>query len=134
MNPWIGWVLAAAALVIGWRMYGWQGALMALTVVVFWLLLQFSRVMRVMRQAGAAPLGRVASAVMFQARLSRGMTMLQVVPAAGSLGSKLSEQPDAWRWSDASGAHVDCVFEGGKLQQWQLVRPEAGPSGQQATP
>lgn len=133
MNPWIGWALAAAALVIGWRLYGWQGALMAVTVVVFWLLLQFSRVMRVMRQAGAAPLGQVASAVMFQARLSRGMTMLQVVPAAGSLGRKLPDAADAWRWSDASGAHVDCAFEGGKLQQWQLVRPEADAIAQQVS-
>ena len=49
MNPWLGWALAAAALFLGWRSYGWPGVALAFSVIVFWLLLQFNRSIRVMR-------------------------------------------------------------------------------------
>ena len=48
MNPIIGWGLAAIAVAIAWQKYGWQGVAFAVTLIVFWLLLQFSRAMRVM--------------------------------------------------------------------------------------
>jgi hypothetical protein len=54
-----GWLLATAAVAVGAWQWGWRGALLGLTVVVFWLLLQFSRSLRVLREAGAAPKGSV---------------------------------------------------------------------------
>jgi len=37
MNPHtlVGWGLALAAVVVGWLSYGWQGLVLAVTVVVF---------------------------------------------------------------------------------------------------
>ena len=60
MNPILGWALAALFVALAWQQYGWQGALFALSAVVFWLLLQFNRVMRTMRAAGQAPVAIVS--------------------------------------------------------------------------
>jgi hypothetical protein len=49
MNQWIGWLLALGAPALGYVQYGWRGALLGLTLVVFWLVLQFNRAVRVMR-------------------------------------------------------------------------------------
>ena len=67
MTAWIGWVLAAVAVALGYAGYGWPGVLLALGVVVFWLLLQFSRALRVLRAASQRPVGTVPNAVMLQA-------------------------------------------------------------------
>ena len=91
MNSWIGWTLAALLVLAGWTQYGWQGALFAVSAVVFWLLLQFNKAVRVMRQAGRSPLGSVESAVMFNAKLKPGMPMLEIVMLAKSLGQKLGD-------------------------------------------
>ena len=48
MNPLLGWALALVLVVVGWRSYGVAGLALAASVIVFWLMLQFSRVMRVM--------------------------------------------------------------------------------------
>jgi hypothetical protein len=126
VNPWIGWGLAFAAFVVGWLSYGWQGIALAFTIVVFWLLLQFNRAVRVMRSAGAAPVGQVPSAVMMNARLHAGMTMMQVVALTRSLGSRQSGDAgaveEAWRWSDPGGASVTLHFRRGKLDRWELER------------
>jgi hypothetical protein len=50
----VGWALAVAAVAAGYVGYGWPGVVLAVTVVVFWLLLQFSRALRVMRGPPAA--------------------------------------------------------------------------------
>jgi len=92
-------------------------------VVVFWLLLQFSRAMRAMRQAGQAPVGHVDSAVMLNAKLQPGMTMLQVIGLTRSLGRKLDGGDDHWSWSDEGGSTVKMRFEGGKLARFELDRP-----------
>ena len=62
MNPQIGWALAVVATALAWYQYGWQGVVLAISVIVFWLLLQFSRAIRAMKNAGAAPIGHVGSA------------------------------------------------------------------------
>ena len=38
MNPIVGWGLAFVALVAGWLSYGWQGVVMVVSAIVFWLL------------------------------------------------------------------------------------------------
>lgn len=130
MNPIVGWGLAFVALVAGWQAYGWQGVVMVVSAIVFWLLIQFSRALRVMKNAGTAPKGRVDSAVMLHAKLKLGMTLLQVIALTRSLGERVGETPETWTWVDDSGARASLVFDGGKLQQWQLTRPdEAGSAG-----
>lgn len=125
MNPRVGWALAAAAVALGGWQWGWQGVLLGATVVVFWLLLQFSRSLRVLRQAGAAPKGSVANAVMLHSRLQAGMTLMQILPLAGSLGEPLAPPPDErFAWTDASGDRVELLLRGGRLAEWQLRRAE----------
>ena len=88
MNPRIGWLLAAVFAFAAWRAYDWAGLAFAASAIVFWLLLQFNRAVRVMKNAAASPVGHVASAVMFHAGLARGMTMLQIVTKTKSLGRR----------------------------------------------
>lgn len=125
MNPaTIGWVLAVAAVAVGYVGYGWRGVLLAITVIVFWLLLQFSRALRVMRLAARAPVGHVPSAVMLHAKLHAGMLMMDVVKLSRSLGRKVSEAPETFAWRDESGAEVEIDFADGRCQTWRLTRPE----------
>jgi hypothetical protein len=127
MNPILGWALVAVFVALAWQQYGWQGVLFAVTVVVFWLLLQFSRTVRAMRLAGQAPVGHVDSAVMLNAKLRPGMTMLQVIGLTKSLGRKLDaadgQNQDDWAWSDEGGSTVRLHFTGGKLARFELDRP-----------
>ena len=124
MNPFIGWGLAAIATASAWQGYGWQGLAFAATLIVFWLLLQFNRSIRAMKNAADAPVGYVDSAVMFHARLKRGMTMLDLVHQTKSLGRKLSDVPESWAWSDESGATVTVVLQGARVDHWSLTREE----------
>ena len=123
MGAKLGWLLAAAALVVGWRAYGWPGVALAVSVIVFWLLLQFSRALRVMRQASRAPIGTVESAVMLHAKLSQGMRLMNVITLTRSLGRKLRDEPETFAWLDASGAEVQVEFVSGRCHKWQLNRP-----------
>jgi hypothetical protein len=124
MNPIVGWGLAFVALVAGWLSYGWQGVVMVVSVIVFWLLLQFSRALRAMKNAAQAPKGEVGSTVMLNAKLHTGMTMMQVIAITRSLGEHVSESPDTWAWRDAGNSRVVLVLEGGRLSRWELIRPE----------
>ncbi|HEY0821041.1 MAG TPA: hypothetical protein VGD46_19805 [Rhizobacter sp.] len=123
MNPIVGWGLAVVALVAGWLNYGWQGVVLVVSAIVFWLLLQFSRALRVMKNAAASPKGEVGSAVMLNARLKPGMTLMQVIAITRSLGEAVADQPDTWTWHDGGDSRVTLVFEGGKLRRWELTRP-----------
>jgi hypothetical protein len=124
VDPRIGWLLAALLTIAAWFAYGVHGLAVAASAIVFWLLLTFNRVLRVMRNAGHAPLGWIENAVMFHAGLARGMTMLQIVTQAKSLGAKVDGSDDDWRWSDDAGVSVDLHFERARLASWRLERPE----------
>jgi len=124
MNPILGWALAALVVLMAWQSYGWQGAAFAVSLVVFWLVLQFNRSVRVMKNASASPVGHVPSAVMFNAKLKQGMALLQVVTMTKSLGQKTSDSPETWRWTDEGGSSVTLVFDKGLLKSWTLDRPE----------
>ena len=124
MNPRFGWLLAAVFAFATWRGYGLPGLAFAASTIVFWLLLTFNRAVRVMKNAGASPVGRVPSAVMFHASLRNGMTMLQVVTKTKSLGKKLGDGDADWTWSDDGGNAVALHFERGRLVRWQLQRPD----------
>ena len=131
-----GWALALAAVVAGWMQWGWQGVVMALTLIVFWLLLQFNRALRVMRQATGAPVGRVGSAVMVHARMRCGMRLMEVIPLTRSLGQVAEPDPgagagigtrEAFTWTDESGAQLRVDLVGGRVVRWTLQRPPEQP-------
>lgn len=124
MNKLIGWGLVLAALVAGGAFFGWKGTIVALSGVVFYLLLQFTQLMRVMRTANESPLGHVSSAIMLQSRLRPGMKLIELIKLARSLGEKVA--PDTYRWTDAGGDAVDIVLVKGVVSSWTLLRAEAG--------
>ncbi len=125
MNAVFGWALAAVALAAGWRGYGWPGVALGLSVIAFWLLMQFNRSLKVMRNAASAPVGHIDSAVMLNAKLEPGLPMLRVVSLTRSLGKRVAEDPETWAWVDASGSGVTIVFDKGRCQRWTLSRPVA---------
>jgi hypothetical protein len=126
MKPSIGGALAVAALASGYLSYGWRGLVLALTVIAFWLLLLFSRTLRVLRNAAQSPLGHVDSAVMFNAKLNAGMRLPEVIALTRSLGRKISDQTvegcEMFVWRDGGGDEVELSFVNGRCTQWFLRR------------
>jgi hypothetical protein len=122
--------LGGVALVaLGYHYGGWGGVAITAGALVMWVLLHFTRLMRVLQRAAQRPVGYVDSAVMLHAKLKPGMTLMHVVAmtrALGLLRSDKDAQPELYRWTDNSDSHVDCTFVGGKLTEWALVRPEVG--------
>jgi hypothetical protein len=120
-------LLALGALAAGWFAYGWQGVVLAVTVIVFWLLLQFSRTLRVLRGAANSPVGHVANAVMLNAKMREGLRLPAVIGLTGSLGRKVADEPETFAWSDVAGDEVRCEFVGGRCARWRLSRAGAAP-------
>ena len=124
----LGWALAVAALAAGYVSYGWPGVALALTVVVFWLLLQFGQALRTLRAASQRPVGTVPNAVMLNARLDAGMRLPQVLRLTLSLGRRVGEEPEGretWAWADDNGDEVRVQLQGGRVAQWALHRASA---------
>jgi hypothetical protein len=137
LSPWLAWGLAVAAVAVGYVGYGWPGVVLAITVVVFWLLLQFSRALRVMKAAAGRPVGSVPSAVMLQSKLHAGMTLAQVMKLTGSFGQArvvasagvpLDRAEEVFAWRDEAGDEVVVQLRAGKLQAWQLQRVDSPPA------
>ena len=111
---------------LAWKNYGWPGVAVVAGGIVMFLLLHFTRTMTVLKRAATRPIGYVASAVMLNAKLKPGVTLLHVVAMTRSLGELRSApdtQPETYRWKDGGESHVDGVFVDGKLREWTLVRP-----------
>ena len=126
---------ALAFIAFAWNAFGWSGVAVALTGGVTWILLHFTRMVHVMKQAADRPLGHVGSAVMLNAKLRAGVNLLHIMALTKSLGERLSpegEQPEVYRWTDAGGSHVSCELRDGRLLRWTLWRPEdaAGEAGE----
>ncbi len=114
--------------VLAYRSYGWQGIVAVVSILVFGILLHFSRMMQVLKRATNRPIGHVDSAVMLNAKLKPGATLLHAVALTRSLGllkSIKGEQPEVFEWKDGSESTVTCTFVGGKLAHHVLVRPNA---------
>lgn len=126
MTAGLGWALAAVAMAVGYAGYGWPGVLLALGVVVFWLLLQFSRALRVLRAASQQPVGTVPNAVMLHSKLRAGLRLPQVLALTHSLGVKVAEDPETWAWHDEAGDEVQVELRQGRVANWRLRR-SAGP-------
>ncbi len=120
-------VAGIAGVLLAYRFYGWAGVAAAATALVMWVLLHFTRMMQVLKRAANRPIGHVDSAVMLNAKLKPGMTLLHVVAmtrALGELRSAKDAQPEVFRWTDGSASHVSCTFVGGKLAHHELFRPQ----------
>ena len=128
MNPILGWALAALLLVAAWQGYGIKGIALGVTLIVFWLILQFNRSLRVMRNAGSAPVGHIDSAVMLNAKLREGLQMLQVLALTKSLGRRVDPEREGYEWADEGGSKVVVTFSNGRCQRWQLERPADVPA------
>jgi uncharacterized protein (DUF58 family) len=128
MTAWIGWALAVLALAAGYASYGWPGLLLGLGVVVFWLLLQFSRALRVLRVASARPVGTVPNAVMLQAQLRTGLRLPQVLALTKSLGRRTTDNPETWAWRDEGGDEVQVELRDGRVSAWRLQRADPAPA------
>jgi hypothetical protein len=117
-----GVVLVVAA----YLAYGWGGVAISVGALVMWLLLHFNRLMQALRRAANRPIGYVGSAVMLNAKLKPGVTLLHVVAltrALGALKSPKDIQPEVYCWTDGSESFVTCEFLDGKLVKWELTRP-----------
>ncbi len=133
--------LAGLALLVGaWRAYGLPGLAIVGGGLVMWVLLHFTRMMHVLKQASDRPMGWVGSAVMLNAKLKPGVNLLHVMAMTKSLGERLSsenEQPEVFRWTDNGGSTVTCEFADGRLTTWTLWRPtgdEAAAEGGPGSP
>ena len=123
MSAKLGWGLALLATALGYHFFGWRGVALAASGMVFWLLLQFSRAMRVMKAAAQSPVGTVPSAVMLNARLKAGLRLMDVLMLTRSLGEKLCDEPETYRWTDSSEVSVTVEFAKGHCVRWTLARP-----------
>ena len=120
--------LAILVFTIGaWQAFQWAGIALALGGVVMWVLLHFTRMVTILKKAANRPIGHVASAVMLNAKLKKGVTLMHVIAMTRSLGLLQTEkdtQPEIFSWTDTSQSVVTCTFVGGKLTEWALHRPE----------
>jgi hypothetical protein len=81
----------------------------------------------ILKKAADRPIGHVASAVMLNAKLEKGVTLMHVIALTRALGELQTEkdvQPEVYRWTDTGQSSVSCTFVGGKLTEWTLQRPE----------
>lgn len=125
-------ILGVAVVAIAYRAYGWGGVTLAAGGIVMWMLLHFTRMMKVLQGAANRPVGWVDSAVMLHAKLRPGVNLLHVMALTKAIGELLSEkdaQPEVFRWTDGSGSHVTCEFVQGKLVKWTLFRPPVPEEG-----
>ncbi|MBD3893856.1 glycerate kinase [Hydrogenophaga sp.] len=120
---------AALLLVLAHRAYGWPGVAAVSGGLLMWLLLHVTRLLTVLQRAAQRPLGHIDSAVMLNARLRVGASLLHVLAQTRSLGvleSAAGEQPERYRWSDNSGSALTAEFRSGRLLRWTLLRPNDG--------
>jgi hypothetical protein len=131
-------VLGAGVIALAWRGWGWPGVGMAAGGIVMWMLLHFTRMMKVLQRASNRPVGWCDSAVMLNAKLRPGVNLLHVIALTRALGEQVSpkeQQPEVYRWKDGSASWVTCEFLRGKLVKWELVRPQVeAQQGETAAP
>jgi hypothetical protein len=123
-------LLGLALLYGGYEAMGWPGVAFVIGGILMWVLIHFSRMMKVLERAADRPVGYCDSAVMLNAKLRKGVNMLHVMAMTRAVGEALSDQdvqPEIFRWTDGSASSVTCEFVNGRLVKWELSRPE-GPA------
>lgn len=130
---WIAALMILLTTAAAWRLWGGAAVATVAGALLMWLLLHYTRLMKIMQRAAHRPVGTVDSAVMLNAKLNKGMSLLHTIGLTRSLGRPLevpssgsNTAEEAFVWSDASGASVTVEFRRGKAQRWQLVRPGSG--------
>ena len=122
------WGAMAVVMWGAWRQYGGLGLLLAFSMLMFWVTIQFSQTLRVLKRAAEQPKGTVAHALKLHVKLTPGMTLLKVIGMTGSLGEMVSppgEQPEVYRWTDGAGAVVTARFVDGRLLSHGIDRVSA---------
>ena len=119
----------AAILLLMWayHAFGWPGVVFVISGGVLWVLLNFTRMVTILKRASNRPIGYVDSAVMMNAKLKPKQTLMHVIALTRSLGQLESEkdtQPEIYSWKDGTDSVVRCEFRDGRLVQWELTRPE----------
>ena len=117
----------AALLVVAHRASGWPAVAAVSGGLMMWLLLHFTRLMTVLKRAAHRPIGHVDSAVMLNAKLKPGATLMHVIAMTRALGQRMSDEgaePEVYRWTDNGQSTVEAEFQHGKLVRWQLARPD----------
>lgn len=129
----------AGAIALGalaWNTGGWSGLAFLVSGVVLWFMLNYTRLITIMKRAADRPIGYVDSAVMLNTKLRPKLPLMHVIALTRSLGKRLTDEgvePEIYVWSDNGDSQVTCEFEGGRLVRWQLERPtETGSSPQPA--
>ncbi len=61
---------------LAWQTWGVVGLALVATGLVTWVMLHFTRALQVLKRAADRPVGFVASAVMFNAKLKTGVNLL----------------------------------------------------------
>ncbi len=121
-------LLVIGLLAFAARQYGWPGFFAVSGGLVFWLLLHWTRLLTVMQRAARRPIGHVDSAVMLNAKLKPGTSLMHVIALTRSLGERLSaegENPERYRWTDNGDSSVTVTLQGGRVSAWELQRPPA---------
>jgi len=113
----------------GWKSYGWQGLLLALLMSSFWVLLHFTKLMRLLRAAATRPLGEVQDVRALQGRLRPGMPMHEVIRQSACLGKREAGEANGstedFVWHDAQGRTLRLRFDHGRLRRIERRDPPA---------
>jgi hypothetical protein len=121
------WLAATLVVAFSYQKMGWPGVALSVGALIFWMLLNATRMLQTLKRAANNPKGFVASAVMLHARLQPGLSLLQVIAMTKALGEEVSKEPEVWRWTDDGHSFVECRFEKGKLAEFTLTRSQALP-------
>jgi len=122
-------LLGIVLLVFAYSSYEWQGVAFVISGGVMWALMHLLRTLQVLKKAANRPIGYVDSAVMLNAKLKKGMSLLHVIALTKSLGQQdatkgtENQEKEVFSWLDGSDSFVICEFENGKLRHFELTRP-----------
>ncbi len=123
---------ALVLIIFAYHSYEWLGVAFLLSGTVMWALLHYSRMVQVFKKAANRPIGYIASAVMLNAKLKPGLSLLHVIALTKSLGEiqaplDMNEKKTVLRevfvWRDGSDSSVRCTFDNGRLIAFELERP-----------
>lgn len=129
----VGMVVLLGALgALAWDTAQWRGLVFMASGIVLWVLLQMTRLLTVMRRAAERPIGHVDSAVMLNARLTKGQSLLGILTLTRALGERLActdRNMEKYRWVDSGRSSVTVEMAHGRLVTWRLERPAADDAG-----
>jgi hypothetical protein len=132
LRPFLFPALAVAIAYAAWQAYGWKGLVLAAMMISFWLLLHFTKLMRLLQAAAKRPMGHVRNARVLHGQLKKGMPQVEVVRRTLSLGTRHTEpehDPEVLEWGDEDGDVVTCTFLRGRLQSFELRLAEPAKAG-----